>query len=530
MKLVDTHVSEACGASHAGSTPASGTFLLRKNVLRMKVLLSLMFLFFAFLAAPVGVFAKAGHEIKVKIANLPNDTVYLAYHFGDKQYMKDTVRLDAKGMGVFTGSEPLPGGFYLIVYPNKSYFEFIVNEQFFAIENDTADFQKNFKSTGSVENKIFYDDVAFISAKHRERQALQEQMKKLGEKDPKKEELQKKLEALDDEVKAHRENIQKEYPNSFYAKFLRSLNEVDIPEPPKDEKGNITDSLFTYKYYKAHYFDHIDFSDDRMLRTPTFHNKVMNFIEKVVPQHPDSLSVYADVILQKSRANDEVFKYWLITLLNVYAKSNIMCQEAVYVHLVENYYAKGDAKWVTEDDLYRITDRAKKMKPTLCNRVAPNMFLRDTLGMVIPMHSVKAKYTMLYFYDPDCGHCKKETPQMVAAYEKIVDTMRVDLKVYAAPTMHLHKGDYDENKKPIFSTDPKDRAEWTDFIKKYNMLRWINVADLYLNDNFRATYDINSTPQVYLLDADKKILAKRFSPDQLPKLIEDLEKRSGKVN
>ena len=119
---------------------------------------------------------------------------------------------------------------------------------------------------------------------------------------------------------------------------------------------------------------------------------------------------------------------------------------------------------------------------------------------------------------------------MVKAYEKVVDTMRVDLKVYAAPTMHLHKGEYDDEKKPIFSNDPKDRAEWTNFIKEYKMHRFINVADLYLNDNFRATYDISSTPQIYLLESDKKIIAKRFSAEQLPKLIEDLEKRQSKEN
>lgn len=486
------------------------------------ILLSILSIFYAFADG------KNGYQIKVKINNLPNDTIYLAYHFGDKQYMKDTIRLDAKGMGVFSGDEPLPGGFYLIVYPKKNYFEIIVNEQNFSIENDTFDYQKNFKSTGSVENKIFYDDIAFISQKHKEKTSLEAEFKQAEGNKAKQDEIRKKLEALDDAVLAYRNRIKTEYPNTFYAKFLKSLDEIDIPECPKDDSGRCLDTLFDYKYYKSHYFDNIDFTDERMLRTPTFHRKVMDYLEKIVPQHPDSISVYCDVILQKARANKEVFKYWLITLLNNYANSKIMCQEAIYVHLVENYYAKGDAPWVSEDDLFRITDRAKKLKPTLCGKVAPNMFLRDTSNNLIPMHSVKAKYLMLYFYDPDCGHCKKETPLMVKAHRKIVDSMHVDLKVYAAPTLHLDKGERDENNNPIFSTDPKDRAEWTNFIKEYDLLRWINVADLYLQDNFRANYDINATPAIFLLDADKKIVAKRFDDQQLIKIIEDLEKRAGK--
>ncbi len=471
---------------------------------------------------------KSGYQVKVKISNLPNDTIYLAYHFGDKQYMKDTIRLDSKGIGVFEGSEPLPGGFYLIVYPRKDYFEFIVNEQSFSIENDTLDYQKNFKSSGSVENKIFYDDIAFISQKQKEKAALDSEFKQADGDKAKQDEIRKKLVALDDAVQSYREKIQTDYPNSFYAKFLKSLEEIEIPDCPKDDAGKCLDSIFDYKYYKSHYFDNTDFTDDRMLRTPTFHRKVMDYLDKIIPQTPDSISIYCGQILEKSRPNKEMFKYWLITFLNHYANSNIMCQEAIYVYLVENYYAKGDAPWVSEEDLLRITDRAKKLKPTLCGKVAPNMYLRDTSNNLIQMHSVKAKYLMLYFYDPDCGHCKKETPQMVKAHRKIVDSMHVDLKVIAAPTMHLHKGDYDENKNPVFSTDPKDRAEWTNFIRQYDLLYWINASDLYLQDNFRMNYDINSTPVVLLLDADKKIIAKRFNDEQLKRIIEDLEKRAGK--
>lgn len=471
---------------------------------------------------------KEGYQIKVKINNLPNDTIYLAYHFGEKQYMKDTARLDGKGMGVFEGKEPLPGGFYLIVYPKKSYFEFIVNEQFFSIENDTFDYQKNFKSTGSVENQIFFEDITFISRKQKEKTALDTEYKQAEGNKEKQDAVKKKLLALDEEVKTYRKKLLADYPNTFYAKFLKSLEEVDIPECPKGENGKCLDTLFEYKYYRAHYFDNIDFTDDRMLRTPTFHKKVMDYIEKIVPQVPDSIGKYCSMVLEKSRPNKEMFKYWLVTLLNHYANSKIMCQEAVYVYLVENYYAKGDASWIAEEDLTRITDRAKKLKPTLCNRIAPNMFLRDLNNNLIPMHSVKAKYLMLYFYDPDCGHCKKETPLMLNAYRKVVDTMHVDLKVYAAPTMHLHKGDYDDNKNPIFSNDPKDREPWPKFVKDYHLEPWINVADLYLQDNFRANYDINSTPIALLLDADKKILAKRFSHEQLPMIIEDLERRAAR--
>ena len=67
-------------------------------------------------------------------------------------------------------------------------------------------------------------------------------------------------------------------------------------------------------------------------------------------------------------------------------------------------------------------------------------------------------------------------------------------------------------------------------------MKWINVSDnpeinknaakyIHLTTleslNFRDTYDIFSTPQVYLLDKDKKILAKKLSAEQLDDIISD---------
>src|SRR6185503_3690432 len=105
-----------------------------------KTLLGTLCLFLGCFAVFAGDAKPGKYQIKVKINNLKNDTLFLAYHFGDKQYMKDTITLDDKGMGVFSGKETLPGGFYLIVYPKRSYFEFIVTdaEQNFSIENDTT--------------------------------------------------------------------------------------------------------------------------------------------------------------------------------------------------------------------------------------------------------------------------------------------------------------------------------------------------------------------------------------------------------
>jgi thiol-disulfide isomerase/thioredoxin len=466
--------------------------------------------------------AAEGYEIKVKINHLKkNDTIYLAYHMGSQKYLRDTAVINEKGIAVFSGKEKLPGGIYLIVLPKKVYFDIIVNEQVFYIENDTTEFAANFKSTGSEENKIFYEDLRFISAKSKTRIALTDEYKLEITSESRKEEIKKLLDKTDEEVKNYRANIVKTYPKLFYSKVLKMMEEVKVPDPPKDEKGNIIDSLFQYKYYKEHYFDNIDFSDERLLRTPVLHGKVMYFIEKMTPQLPDSLSVACDIVLSKASANDEMFKYWVIELLNYYAKSNIMGFDGVYVYLVEKYYSTGKAKWADEADLFRITDRAKKIKPTLIGQKAPKLLLRDNNGTYQDLDNIKAKYTLLYIYDPDCGHCKKETPKFVEAYNNL-KSKGVDIKVYAVSTEHLVEGQ-DSLGRHKYKTKEEEINKWPKFIEEFKTGEWINVADLYLNNNFREVYDITSTPRAYLLDKNKKIIAKRFSAEQLEQLIEDFD-------
>ncbi|MGG2383084.1 TlpA family protein disulfide reductase, partial [Salmonella enterica] len=63
-----------------------------------------------------------------------------------------------------------------------------------------------------------------------------------------------------------------------------------------------------------------------------------------------------------------------------------------------------------------------------------------------------------------------------------------------------------------------DVKKWTDFIRTNN-LDWINVADPYRQNNFRYEWDIQSTPQIYILDQNKNIRAKRIGAEQIEDFI-----------
>src|SRR5512133_2603496 len=111
--------------------------------------------FLLMLTFPVSLIGQqnTGYRIDISIRGLADSAIYLAYHFGDKQYLKDTVKLDKSGKGVFTGQEALPQGIYMVVLPQKQYFEILVSDdQVFSADCSYNNYSGTLNFTGSVEN------------------------------------------------------------------------------------------------------------------------------------------------------------------------------------------------------------------------------------------------------------------------------------------------------------------------------------------------------------------------------------------
>ena len=137
----------------------------------------------------ISLFVKAEeYKIKVTIHGLKNEDIYLGYHFGDKNYVLDTVKLDSKGSGVFKGTKKMDRGIYIVITPDKKYFEVIIDRDFeFELETDTcsnpSDFIQKLKIKGSDENQTFLDYQLFMTKQNRNASKIRQQIKDL-EKQP----------------------------------------------------------------------------------------------------------------------------------------------------------------------------------------------------------------------------------------------------------------------------------------------------------------------------------------------------------
>lgn len=450
------------------------------------------------------------YNIRITVKGLkPGNMTQLARYYGDKQYIMDSASVNENGEIVFKGTEKWPQGIYMFVNPSPTaknkYFDFVMDAgQNFSLEADTADFIKTMKVKGSDENKFFYEYQNFMATKQKQILPLQDQYKRLKDKNKDSAKIvQDKMAEIDREVKAYKENFVKSNPQTFVAKLFKGMEEPEIPEAPVLANGK-KDTTFAYHYYKTHFFDNFDLTDDRLLRSPIFHNKIKQYMERLTPQIPDSISVSADYLIEKARPSQEVFKYLVYWLTYTYESSKIMGMDAVFVHMVDQYYVTKQAFWVDSTQQYKITKRGMELKPLLLGKKAPAIIMPDSTGKMVSLYDVKARYTVVVFWDHDCSHCKKEIPRLLEAYNTKLKAKGV--QVYAVET---------EDK-------PK---EWKKFVRE-NKLNWINVQELddYKRAVTKKIYDIYSTPVIYLLDENKIIRAKRVDSEQLDGIVDALEK------
>jgi thiol-disulfide isomerase/thioredoxin len=464
---------------------------------------SLLVIVFIFLVAFSNA-SKSGHDIRIKIEGAEDSLLMLASYFGSKTVIIDTTFLDKKGYYRFAGDEDLDRGIYIIASEKKSkYFEFIVNdEQKITFETNKENIVEDMSIKGSTENRLFFDYLVYNTKKYKEMEALQEDLSRVkGDEDSTKL-VKEEMQTINDEVEEYKLKFIEEHPTTFMASFFKAMQEVEIPDPPILENGK-EDSTFAFRYYKAHYWDNIDVADDRLLRTPLFHSKLDRYISKVLIQDTDSITKEIDALIEKASSNEVMFKYLVQYITYEYETSTVMGFDAVFVHMAETYYMTDRAYWVNPTVKENIEKRAKKLKPILIGKPAPNLIMLDTSMKAVSMHHIKANYTILLFWDTHCGHCKTETPKMVKFYNENKD--KYGLAVYAI-------------------CSDTSMSDMKAYIKQKKM-NWINVnGPRAYTEDYHELYDIYSTPVIYLLDENKKIIAKRLTTEQLSDFIRRYEK------
>lgn len=473
---------------------------------------SRFFLFLFILSASVLTNAQDpfAYDIKVKFKGIETSkSVQLAHYYGNAQFLKVDSAKAENGVIRFKGKQGLQGGMYVIVLSPSVYYDFLISgtEPQITIEADTSDFLNTVKFTGSKENEILYNYRKYLADKTKEAMEIQKVLR--TSKEPAViEENKSKMKVMQEEVNAYIKNTVKTYEDTFAGKVIKINMEPELPtEVPLLPNGK-KDSTFMYRTYKGKFFENVDFSDERMLRTPFIQNKVDKYFKDLVYQVTDSITTDADRVLRLAQKHKDVYRFVLWMMSNKYENINVIGLDGVFVHLAENHYLK-NADWLDATQKAKFQERVDILKPIITGKVMPLLILQDTLGRDVNLMDVKSKYTLVYFYRYDCGHCQDHAPDLMKFYEENKD------KGFAI----YHAGTHETG-------DMKVELEKTKaFIKKYKTDKLINVLDIKLRYDFRKRYDVYKTPTIFVLDSEKRILAKGIPLEDVKGFVEFHEKK-----
>ena len=448
--------------------------------------------------------AQEGYRIEITVEGIADTNLILGFHMGDRQFIHDSVRVDSRGHGVFEGEERLEEGMYLVILPGNTYIEMIVDRnQHFSLTTRMDELVLAARFGNSPDNTAFYEYLDFIQATSRKAANVRQQLAGDDLDEGRRHELNEQMQGFDQQVAERQDQYMEDFPDGLFSKILLAQRNPDMSDLA-EQLAEHNDPDFQYYAYRSRFWDHVDFTDQRILRTPVYHSMLSRYVNQFLVQVPDTIIREADRLLEKARANREIFRYTLWYLTNNAERSQLMGMDAVFVHLAENYYNTGEAFWMTEEGLERIRSRAERLAPLLIGRVAPDIAGFKAGGESISLHDVEADYLVVYFWESDCAHCQAQTPVLKEVYDKYHEQ---GLNVYALNTETSHE-------------------KWGNAVSNYG-LNWINVNDVSNRSGYREKYDIYAIPTIFILDSEKRIIAKRIGAEQIDGFMQfELNRRS----
>jgi peroxiredoxin len=170
--------------------------------------------------------------------------------------------------------------------------------------------------------------------------------------------------------------------------------------------------------------------------------------------------------------------------------------------LLEERYAKLSGKAKTNMYGLAIGEMVEAQHFGAIGSTAPDFVQNNENGQPVSLSSFKGKYVLIDFWASWCGPCRRENPNVVAAYNEFKNKNFTILGV---------------------SLD-QDKQKWLDAIKNDN-LTWTHVSDLaYWQNAVAKKYNVSSIPQNYLLDPSGKIIAKNLRGEELRQKLSELLK------
>lgn len=442
---------------------------------------------------------KNAFHLEVYAQTEASKKIYLGSYSEGNIYKLDSTIISSQGKAVFSNKEAYPEGQYIVYINSDLKFQILLGHD----QNDIKIFVNSSDVTQSTINGSRDTEIYWDYLRHCEDKILNysDLLNKLDDMDQTNIEDIAKIQTQLSDMETALDQYQKAqidlHKGTWFSAWLKGTNSVDIP-PISQDKNSSEQSDYNRKYLKIHYFDNIDLTDPRFWHTSYFSSYLDDYISNIVEQEPDSLAHAASLLVEKTKDNDYCYQKMLSHYVNWSLKSKLMGMENVWMLLYENYIKDKNLSWIDNreyaslDSLYTISENCR------IGIKAHNLELDKLEGGKISTNNIDAKYTLLYFYSPACKHCVEEITRL---QEKIFNQFKNSGLIIVGINI-------DSN-----------IDNWKSFVHKMNMKDWVNCSDSNFKSKFWMYYDTSFTPAIYLLDKDKKIVAKKIDSSNLEKVL-----------
>jgi thiol-disulfide isomerase/thioredoxin len=457
--------------------------------------------------------SSVGHAIQVSLKPYQNTKIYIGTNYGNNKVLADSCVLNEKSEGVFKGAQKLTPGIYFLVNPKYNIlFDFLVDEaQNFKIVADTNNLS-NYSIVGSSENDLFKEYSVAVNKIGSELAAIENKFK-TATTSADSSLYRTQYISKDKELKDQRTSFMKAHPKSMMSYLLNVMQRPEAPAIPVI--NGKADSLYPFYYVKNHFWDDVVFNDNRLIRTPFFEAKLDEYFKNYVARDADSIIEEVQYMLTVAKTGKEIYPFLLFKFTNKYISPEFMGQDKVFLHLYQNFFAKGDTVLLNEASKKSITERAYSMMANQLGLPAPALDINTIDDKPFSLYKTAAPYTFIAFWDPTCSHCKVEIPQLDSMYKASWKALGVQIVGV--------------------NINYKELPAWKKFIADNQINNWFHVyqTEAALNKEItnqkpttiRQLYDVFKTPTFYLLDANKRIIAKNLTLNQFDDFLKSKAKK-----
>jgi hypothetical protein len=253
-----------------------------------------------------------------------------------------------------------------------------------------------------------------------------------------------------------------------------------------------------------HFWDGIEAFDGPTDENPILASQIDFYFDKLVAPLPDSITLEINRLIDRTNDNIDLRDFILWHLLERYRHPEYMSQDQVFVYLYDEYFSQLEIKDLNETNLMMIRDKAEHLRRLALFNMTPDFKINDSLNL----YSLGSEYTVIFFFDHDCDVCQQEMRDLdsVCAEHPEITVLAIDMNLD-------NVADSSTDSSGGFEISPKGNGDLKSHIQHH---RITNPSELIaLSD----AYNIEATPLIYVLDRDKRIIAKKIRAKQIPLIL-----------